>query len=279
MAAKLTESRLDHHGDPLPEGVYALVNPQGEVVSYKSRWRERDDSGVLRQRSRSFSRREHGTLEKARAAALAQRQGALEIVKAGDTVLRADSAARLTLGQLFKEWITGHAAPNTGERYARDSVRTWDRHVEPRLGRVRLAAIAADPGIVVRFHEQLQQAGLPISARRASLVLLRAVLRWGRRRYPRVLTADLAGLFQVPSAKRRRLIRAAEPLAVERIIEAVAKRRNRDPLGPIRDAALVAAMGFTIAARPSEWLMSATWVDVGERTVELQAVRNRFGGD
>jgi integrase len=194
-------------------------------------------------------------------------------------VLAADAAARLSLGELFKQWIAHHAAPNTGERYARDAVRIWDRHVEPRLGRVRLGAIADDPGVIVRFHEELQQAGLAISARRKALVLLRAVLRWGRRRHPRVLTTDVAGLFQIPSAKRRRLIRAAEPLAVERIIEAVANRRHRDPLGPVRDAALVAAMGFTVAARPSEWLLSATWGDVGRGTVQLQAARNEFGED
>ena len=161
-----------------------------------------------------------------------------------------------SLGDLFKEWITHHAAPNTGERYARDAVRTWDKHVEPRLGRVKLGALADDPGVIVRFHEDLQQAGLAVSARRASLALLRAVLRWGRRRYPRALSVDVSGLFEVPGAKRRRLIRVADPLAVERIIEAVLKRPHRDSLGPVRDAALVAAMGFSVAARPSEWLVS-----------------------
>jgi hypothetical protein len=87
----------------------------------------------------------------------------------------------------------------------------------------------------------------------------------------------VSGLFQVPSYKRRRLIRAADPIAIERIIEAVLNRAHRDPLGPIRDAALVAAMGFTVAARPSEWLLSVTWRDVGERSVELQAVQNELG--
>src|SRR5919202_6345299 len=279
MASSLSESRVDHRGDPLPDGVYALVEPSGEVVSYKARWRERDGNGAQRQRSKSFSRRDVGSLDGARAAAVAHREGALEIVRSGDTVLRAERAAGMVLGDLFKEWITHHAAPNTGERYARDAVRTWDKHIEPRLGRVKLGALADDPGIIVRFHEDLQDARLAISARRASLALLRAVLRWGRRRYPRVLSVDVAGLFQVPSYKRRRLIRAADPLAIERIIEAVLNRGHRDPLAPVRDAALVAAMGFTIAARPSEWLLSATWADVRERTVKLQAVRNELGED
>jgi hypothetical protein len=277
MATGLSESRIDHNGESLAEGVYALVNAQGEVVSYKARWRERDQNGVERQRSKSFSRRAFASLDKARSAAIGHREAALEVVRAGETVLRSERAARLTLGELFKEWIAHHAAYNTGERYARDSVRTWDKHIEPRLGRVRLGALAEDPGIIVRFHEDLQQASLAISARRAALALLRSVLRWGRRRYPRALSTDVSGLFQVPSAKRRRLIRAADPLALERIIEAVRNRPHRDPLGPIRDQALVAAMGFTVAARPSEWLASATWADVGEHTIQLQAAQNDLG--
>jgi hypothetical protein len=210
MATKQTESGTDHHGRPLPAGVYAVVDPRGVIVGYKARWREQDENGVERQRSKSCSVRGFGSLDKAREAAIGNRERAVEIVRAGDAVLRADTAARLTLGELFKEWIANHAAHNTGERYARDSIQTWDRHVEPRLGRVRLGAVAADPGIVVRFHEELQDAGLAISARRGSLKLLRAVLRWGRRRYPRTLTTDFSGLFRVPSHKRRRLIRASD---------------------------------------------------------------------
>src|SRR4051794_41717023 len=98
MASKLTESRLDHRGGALPEGVYALVNAAGDVVSYKARWREADATGVVRQRSRSFAPGRHGSLPAARAAAVAHRRGALEVVGAGDTVLRAAPAPRLTLG-------------------------------------------------------------------------------------------------------------------------------------------------------------------------------------
>jgi hypothetical protein len=35
MATKLSESGLDHRGDPLPDGVYALADPAGEVVSQR----------------------------------------------------------------------------------------------------------------------------------------------------------------------------------------------------------------------------------------------------
>jgi integrase len=102
------------------------------------------------------------------------------------------------------------------------------------------------------------------------LKVLRAVLRWGRRRHPNGLTIELSGLFELPSQKRKRLAYAADAYGLERVIEAVERRKARDLLLPIRDAALIAAMGFTIAARPSEWLRSATWIGVHERSVELQ---------
>jgi len=38
-------------------------------------------------------------------------------------VLRADHTAGILLGDLLKEWITHHAAPNTGERYVRTTRR------------------------------------------------------------------------------------------------------------------------------------------------------------
>src|SRR3954466_11718162 len=137
MASRLSESRVDHRGESLPEGVYALLNADGAVVSYKDRWRETDENGVRHQRAKSFSPRALGSLDRARAAAIDHRAGALEVVRAGDAVARSERAGRLTLGELFKEWIAPHAARNTGERYARDSVRT--------LGQARRAAARQSP--------------------------------------------------------------------------------------------------------------------------------------
>lgn len=279
MPTKLTESRADHRGEELPEGVYLLLNEQGEAGSYKARWRELDGNGVDRQRSKSFSPRKLGSLDRARSAAVGHREAAVQIVREGASVLRPDKALKMTLGELFKEWIKHYAAVECGERYATDSVRTWDKDIEPRLGRVRIGAVVDDPGIIPRFHDELRDAGVAISARRAALSLLRAVLNWGRRRYPRALNLHVTGLFKVPQTKGRRLRRATDAIAIERIIEAALKRRHRDSLSPLRDAALIAAQGFTIASRPSEWLHSVTLADVRPRTVDLQAARNDVGDD
>jgi hypothetical protein len=105
----------------------------------------------------------------------------------------------------------------------------------------------------------------------------RAVMRWGRARHPRVLTVELAGLVKLPVPEALALAYAADAVGLERIIEAVLARPARDDLLPIRDAALVAAMGFTIATRPSEWRLSAAWENLflpeaggGLGSVELQ---------
>jgi len=121
VAAKLTEIRIGHDGDPLPPGAYALARADGAIVGYKVRWRE--DDGVRRNAAKRFSVRKLGSLERARAEATAYRQAANEIAGRGELVLRPDSAARMTVGDLFKEWITEHAALNLSERYATDAVR------------------------------------------------------------------------------------------------------------------------------------------------------------
>jgi hypothetical protein len=271
VALKLKDLATDHEGNPLPSGVYATSTPGGTIVGYRARWREEDENGVRRQASKRFSARRLGSLDRARSEAIAYRAGTAEIVRRGEIVQRPEDAARITIDDLFKEWLTDHAAVNLSERYATDAVGWWDREIATRpIARVRLARLAGDPAIIGRLEDDLVRAGLPAPSRVQVLTLLRSVLRWGRRRYPRTLTVEFSGLFSLPSQQRRRLIYAADAVGVERPIEAVHARRARDPLLPLRDAALIAAMGFTIAPRPSEWLHSATWADVYEKTVEFQ---------
>ena len=271
MTGRLRELRTDHEGHPLPAGVYAVVGEDGSTVGYKARWREEDEDGVRRNAAKRFSARKLGSLDRARAGACAHREAAVEIARRGEVVLRAEAAERMTVDDLFKEWLVDHAATNLSERYATDAVRWWGREIATRrIARVRLARLAEDPGHITRFQDELRRAGLTAASRVQVLKVLRSVLRWGRQRYPRTLSVEFSGLFRLPSQQRKRLIYAADAVGVERLVEAVLSRRARDPLLPLRDAALVAAMGFTIAARPSEWLHSATWGDVYEDTVEFQ---------
>jgi hypothetical protein len=270
MPLKLTERRTDHRERPLPKGVYALAREDGTIASYKVRWREEGDDGVPRNAGKSFSCRRLGSLDRALAAAKTYREGAIQVVKEGEAVLRPDRAASMTVDELFQEWCVKRG-PGLSKRYAEDAVKRWDREIAPRsIGRVRLDRLSRDLSILARLQDELEAEGMTPANRVQVLKLLRAVLRWGRRRHPNALTVELSGLFELPSQGPKRLAYAADAHGLERIIEAVLKRPARNPLLPLRDAALVAAMGFTVAARPSEWFYSVTWADVHERSVELQ---------
>jgi integrase len=270
MAVKLIEIRTDHRGERLPEAVYACATETGEIVSYKVRWREEDENGVRRQRSKSFSAKKIGSLDRALEVALGYAENVAEIVKARGAVAKVDAAAALTVDDVFKKWLVEHVA-GLSPRYGEDSVRVWDRDIATRpIAAVRLDRLSRDPSIVTRFQSALKKEGIAESRRRHILKLLRAVLRWGRLQYPNALTVEFAGLFKLPPQRRNRLPYAADAVGIERIIEAILARPSRDDLRPLRDAAFTAAMGYTVAARPNEWRLSATWGDLHDDTVELQ---------
>lgn len=270
MAVKLTEIGTDHLGRELPDGVYACATEAGEIRSYKVRWREETEDGVRVQRSKSFGARKLGSLDHALAAALAYAEDVSEIIKATGAIARVDAAGAMTVEDVFKEWLVGHAS-TLSPRYGEDSVHIWDRDIATRpIASVRLDRLSQDPSIIVRFQDALIRDGLVASRRRSILKLLRAVLRWGRRRHPGALTVEFSGIFELPPQRRSRLPYAADAVGVERIIEAIISRPARDDLLPLRDAAFAAAMGYTIASRPSEWRLSATWANLHTGTVELQ---------
>jgi hypothetical protein len=270
MGEKKGEIKVDRAGNELPAGVYGLVDGSGECLGYKVRWREEDGDGIGRHRSKSFSVRKLGSSDRALAAAVEFRGGAVTAVRVDGAVQRTDGAAMMTLEELFREWCVKRGA-DLSESYGRKIVRYWDNEIGSRsISRVRLERLSRDPEIVVRFQDELATEGMGAAKRREILKTLRSVLRWGRRRHPNALTVDFSGLFELPSARKKRLAYAADAYGLERIIEAVLGRAKREELLPLRDAAYVAAMGFTVAARPSEWLNSATWLDLHPRSVELQ---------
>lgn len=269
MASESRSERVDHRGEPLPRGVFALTS-EGAITGYKIRWREEGPDGVPRNAAKSFSARKLGSLDRALNDAIEYRAQAVKVTTADGSVLRTDPAASMTVAELFQEWCVARGA-ELSTRYAEDAVRRWDREVAPRsISRVRLERLSRDPAIITRFQDDLAGAGVTPSNRAQVLKTLRAVLRWGRRRHPNALTVELSGLFEIPAQRKTRLAYAADAYGLERIIEAVLRREARNKLLPVRDAAFVAAMGFTVAARPSEWLYSVTWGDLHERSVELQ---------
>jgi hypothetical protein len=277
MALKLKESGTDHYGNELPEDVCALLRQDtGEIVGYKVRWREEDENGIRRRPSKSFSARKLGSLDQALTAACHYLEGARAAVRVDGAVTRPDPAGTKTPNDLLQEWILKHG-PEVSRDYAQGVIKLWARDIEHRpMARMRLERISADPGVFARFQDELVAEGIKASKRYEILKNFRAVMRWGRRRHPGALTVEVAGLIELPSLNRSRLAYAADAIGLERIIEAILTRPARDDLLPLRDAAFVAAMGFTIATRPSEWRLSAAWEDLyvpaneGLGTVELQ---------
>jgi hypothetical protein len=276
---KVKETGADHHGNELPDGVSATTRKaDGVIVGYRIRWWEEDQNGIKHQPSRSFSERKLGSLDRALEAAVAFLAKAREAVKIDGATVKADPACAMTPNDLLREWIVNHG-PEVSQEYREKATRIWAKEIEPRpIGRTRLERISSDPSVLVRFQDELMAEGMKPAKRREILKLFRAVMRWGRRRHPNALTVELSGLIQIPKQSKSRLPYAADAIGLERIIEAVLTRPARDDLLPLRDAALVAAMGYTIASRPSEWRLSAAWENLfappnpnaGIGTVELQ---------
>jgi integrase len=270
--SSLREKRVDAKGQALPKGVYAMTRPDGSVASYKVRWREEDTEGVPRNGSRSFAVRKYGD-DDARKRAVEFRGEAVRVATGGGAMPSIDPSGRISVDELFAEWCMKRGTEVSG-RYAEDVARCWDAQVATRpLGRVRLERLSRDPAALIRFQDELAAAELPPSMRVQVLKAVRAVLRWGRRRYPNALRVEFSGLFEMPRQQKSKLAYAADATGVERIIEAILARDTRHDHLPVRDAAFVAAMGFTVAARPSEWLYSARWTDLHESSVELQRPR------
>jgi hypothetical protein len=288
---KLKETKTDHRGEELPKDMAALVREDSaEIVGYRVRWREEDKDGILRRPSEAFPARKHGSLDAALDRAHEFRGRALETIRIESSVPRPDPWLSRTLNDVLQEWIENRG-PQVSYDYAKRVVKAWGNHVEHRpVARARLERISADEGIFVRFQDELVRAGLKPWLRYEILKDFRAVTRWGRKRHPAAIKVDVGGLIELPKIKKTRLIFAADAVTLERLIEAVLNRPSRDDLLTLRDAAFLAAMGFTIATRPSEWRLSATWDSLhaptpvgGLGSVELQkeaglAVEDVVGG-
>jgi hypothetical protein len=284
MAVKYREDGKDHYGKDLPEDISAYI-PEGtdEIAGYRARWREEDENGIKTRPSKSFSARKLGSLDDALVAACKFLEKAQLAVQVDGVLARPGPDETLTANDLLPKWIENRG-PEVSEDYAKNLVKLWSTHIEHRpIARMRLVRISADQGVFARFQDELKKETLRAYKRYEILKTFRTVMRWGRKRHPGVLTVEVNGLIELPKLKRSRLAYAADAIGLERVIEAVLARPARDDHLPLRDAAFVAAMGFTIATRPSEWRLSAAWENlfVPEEsgrigTVELQRAE---GGD
>ncbi len=278
--AKYREVGADHKGNELADGISGMVRTDtGMFTGYRIRWRQEDSDGVERQPSKSFSGKKHGGLDQALTAATAFLAGAHDAVKVDGSVPRTDPAANKTLETLLQEEWIKIRGKEVSAGYSHQMVSLWDRHISHRpLARTRLGRISDDPALLVRFQDELVAEGIKVTIRHEILKFVRALLRWLRSRHPNVLRVDVSGIVKPPKLKRSRLAYAADAIGVERIIEAVEKRPARNDLLVLRDAALVAAMSYTVASRPSEWIKTARRENLYPQSVELQRAAD-FGAD
>ncbi len=220
----------------------------GEIVGYRVRWYETDPNGIRRHPSKSFSAKKFGNLDRALAAAVEYLDGAHVAVRVDGSVAKPDGSGELTPNDVLTQWIEIHG-PDVSEDHGDRVVRNWANNIETRpIGRTRLKRISADPSLVVHFQDELIKAGFTAQKRYEVLKDFRTVMRWGRKRHPAALTVDVNGVIELPKVGKSRLAYAADAVAVERLIEAVLARSARDDLRPLRDAAYIACMGFTIAS-------------------------------
>ena len=275
-------------GSGLPSGVWGRYRADDEITGFKVKWRERGRPGVYYQRSHTINatpnRWKSALAEAERSLRLAQ-----GIAQRGEQVERASRLDTVTLDELFEAWVHRYASRHLSPRYVTDCARLWGREVSPvvlgedgtrSFGDLTLREIIQQPAWLVAYQEVLDATGLGDASRRKILFLIRGVLERGQRWYPQTLTRNPArSMFEMPSGKRRRMVRAPSLVAVHRIREAILGRPARDPVRPLIEAALVATMAEAIALRPSEILHSARWEDLHEQTLWIQRSERLVDGD
>ena len=82
---------------------------------------------------------------------------------------------RETLAEFAEEWWKLYAVPNLASRTLRSYAGLWDRHIQPRLGSMRLSAIT--PEVVERYRAELEADGVGLPTVHRALVQLQGVLR------------------------------------------------------------------------------------------------------
>jgi hypothetical protein len=276
----VTERKRTPDGEDLPNGIWAKYGAGGELIGFKVKWRERTGPSTSSQRAHTVRVAQPVRWRVALREALRYQRAALAIADRGEAVTRSGMSERVTLDELFTSWLRRYAGRELSARYVRESARLWGSHVSAmRLGEdgarcfgdLTIREVIDQPGWLVAYQEALEATGAGDASVRKILFLVRGVLERGQRWHPDVLIRNPAvSMFEMPTGKRRRLVRAPSLIAAHRVREAILNRRARDPLRPVIEAALVAAMAETIALRPSELLHSVRWEDLHDRSLWIQ---------
>ncbi|MDQ3730109.1 MAG: site-specific integrase [Actinomycetota bacterium] len=163
--------------------------------------------------------------------------------------------SRRTVGDLAADWFDLYVVPNLAKRTRRDYQVLLDRHVIPRLGRLKLRDVSTD--VIDRFKRDLERQGTGRSQTRQALAVLQGMFRYAEERGR--IARNPVRLVRKPSNKRDRAVNVLAPEKVERVRDQLLAE---DRLG---DATLVSVLAY-LGLRPQEAL-ALEWSHVRERTV------------
>jgi integrase len=219
------------------------VNRKGGAV-WRVRWRDQ----LGRNRSRVLGRKRDA---EAFDAEIRRRKRTAELASM--------DAGRETLDEYVTgTWAEAHAAhlaPRTRQSYAN----TYDRHIAPRLGSVRLREL--DSEVIAAFQGDLIRANVGPHAIRKATTLLGAILQ------------RAAEAKRIPYNPQRVVRKARLPFApeVRPLAPATVEAMRRSADG--RDATILSVLGYA-GLRPGE-LRALRWRDVRERTLIVDAEKTR----
>ncbi len=176
-----------------------------------------------------------------------------------------------TLAEWVETWWRLHAMPNLAANTRTTYGRTWDKHIRPRIGHLRLRAIT--PAVIdLQVVEPMRRGGVGVPTIRMGLAMLQSVMRLAVVHHDALATNPVA-LVRRPKTQRRDTV-PVWPTAVEAIRARL----------PHRDATMVSVLAYA-GLRPEE-LLALQWRDlraeslVVERAVTHgQVGRTKTGAD
>ncbi len=213
---------------------------------YRVRWYDAGREG--RRRSRAFARKTDAQLFEAEL----RRRRAL-----GEFAFLEASNKRVE--DLACDWWEIYAKPNLAYNTLAGYAPALDKHVLPRLGKLKLRDVT--PEVLGRFRADLEKVGVGRSGVRISLVVVQAMFsraqEWGW------VSSNPAKAVRKPSARRERAVVCLEPARVE-AIRAVMLAQQR------HYAALMVSLAAYAGLRIPEEVLGLEWRHVRDRTLLVE---------
>lgn len=213
---------------------------------YRVRWYEAGRGG--RRRSRTFTRKSDARLFEAE---LTRRKALGEFAFFKSSNKRVEDLAR--------DWWDLYAKPNLAYNTLAGYAPALDKHVLPRLGRLKLRDVT--PEVLARFRADLEKAGVGRSSVRISLVAVQAMFsraqEWGW------VNTNPARAVRKPSGARKRAVVCLEPARVEDI-RAVMTADGR------HYAALMVSLAAYAGLRIPEEVLALEWRHIREQTLLVE---------